>query len=171
MSANITGAIIALGHNCKVVVDGVKTIALVASFQANEDFQVQDAICLNHLGPVSIDPQGYTCTITMDGFLPSMKEKINYNGTTFGDEALMHNVPSRDTFMNGSTQKFAKIDFVGKDSDGGDVPLASFEGVIVTSNGISAEGNSYVKNNVQMRALSWSKDGWNGGAGNGGGEG
>jgi hypothetical protein len=32
--------------------------------------------------------------------------------------------------------------------------LASFEGVLITSNGISSEGNAYVRNNVQMRALS-----------------
>ncbi len=74
---NITGAIIATGYNCQVRVGSnasdAQPIALVTNFQATEDFQAQEATCIGNLGPVSIDPQGYTCTITIDGFLPAKK--------------------------------------------------------------------------------------------------
>jgi len=36
--------------------------------------------------------------------------------------------------------------------------LVALEGVLITNNGVEADGNSYVKNNVQFRALSWNKD-------------
>ena len=159
---NITERIIASGHNCKVKVvekegDESKTIALVASFQATEDFQVQEATCIGNLGPISIDPQGYTCSLTLDGFLPSKKTKLLFHDGS-GTEALMRHMPEREDFMtDGDIQKFFAIEFHNKNGQA----LASFKGVIVTSNGVSAEGSSYVRNNVQMRALSWDKDGWN----------
>jgi len=130
---------------------------MTASFQANEDFQVQEAVTLNHLGPISLDAQGYTCSITLDGFLPSKKvldgTQVSPDG---GKRAIMDIVPSRAKFMDSDAiPKIAYLDFYNrKDAK----VLAAFEGVIVTSNGITAEGNSYVKNNVQMRALDWSKD-------------
>jgi cytoskeletal protein CcmA (bactofilin family) len=36
--------------------------------------------------------------------------------------------------------------------------LASFTGVLVTSNGIQVEGSAYVRKDVQMRALSMDED-------------
>jgi cytoskeletal protein CcmA (bactofilin family) len=47
--------------------------------------------------------------------------------------------------------KIAYLDFYNKREA---KVLASFEGVLITSDGINVEGNAYVRNNVQMRALS-----------------
>jgi hypothetical protein len=170
MAANITGTIIAMGYNCQVRVGSSaldaknNVLALVTSFQATEDFQVQEAVCLNTLGPIAIDPQGYTCTITLDGFVPSKKV---LDGTALTDDgakiSIMDKMPTREDFMGAgggggdagnSAPKFAYLDFFNKraNSGAGQI-LASFEGVLITSNGISSEANSYVKNNVQMRAL------------------
>jgi hypothetical protein len=154
---NVTGTIIATGFNCHVRVGFSATdaqkIALVASFQASEDFQVQEATCLGNLGPVALDPQGYTCSITLDGFLPA-KGKID-NVVQYeegGKISIGDKIPDREEFsLPGGLVKFAYLDFYNKRE--GKV-LASFEGVIITSYGINAEGNSYVRNNVQMRALS-----------------
>ncbi len=59
---NVTGEIIAQGYNCKVRVgtnpSNAQVVAMVASFQANEDFQVQEAVVIGHLGPNGLDPQG-----------------------------------------------------------------------------------------------------------------
>jgi hypothetical protein len=158
---NIQGAIIATGYNCHVRVGESATdaeiIALVTSFQANEDFQVQDAVVIGNLGPVSIDPQGYTCSITLDSFLPAkriLEGEVQYTGG--GKKAVMDHVPARAQFMtDGALPKIVYMDFYNK-RDG--IILASFQGVLVTSNGVSVEGNSYARNNVQMRALTWNKD-------------
>jgi hypothetical protein len=154
---NIQGAIIATGFNCHIRVGTNATdaeiLALVTSFQANEDFQAQDAVVIGNLGPVSIDPQGYMCTITVDGFLPAkkiLKGVQQYAGG--GRVAIMDFVPTRAQFMqSGAMPKIVYMDFFNR-RDG--VVLAAFEGVLITSNGINVEGNSYARNNVQMRALS-----------------
>jgi hypothetical protein len=154
---NVTGTIIATGYNCQVRVgtdhSDAKPIALVASFQANEDFQVQEATCLGNLGPVSLDPQGYTCTITLDGFLPA-KGKLN-NVVQYaegGDISIGDKIPEMKDFTEAAgLAKFKYLEFYNKREQ---KTIASFDGVLITSYGINAEGNSYVRNNVQMRALS-----------------
>jgi hypothetical protein len=154
---NITGTIIATGYNCQVRVGTSATaaepIALVASFQANEDFQVQEAMVLGHLGPISLDPQGYTCSITLDGFLPAkgkLDDAIQY--ADGGKISIGDKIPDREEFSDiAKLVKFDYLDFYNKKA--GKV-LASFKGAIITSYGINADGNSYVRNNVQMRALS-----------------
>jgi hypothetical protein len=155
---NIQDTIIATGYNCQVRIGtnsadaehGV--IAMVSSFQYTQDFQAQDATCIGNLGPVSIDPQGYMCTITLEGFLPAKKtldDVIQY--ADGGKKAIMDHVPSRAQFMEGGAMpKIAYMDFYNKKE--GKV-LAAFEGVMITNEGSSVEGNSYVRNNVQMRAL------------------
>ena len=157
MLPNITGAIIAMGYNCIVRVGSnasdAEPVALVTSFQANEDFQAQEAVCIGNLGPVSIDPQGYNCTITLDGFLPAKKTLDgDQQYADGGKEAIMDYIPTRAQFMEaGAMPKIAYMDFYNRKDD---KVLAAFEGVLITSNGISVEGNAYARNNVQARALS-----------------
>ena len=157
--ANITKTIIATGYNCQVRVGSNAAdaehniLALVASFQANEDFQAQEATCIGNLGPVSIDPQGYNCTITIDGYLPSKK---TLNGAQQyadgGKKSIMDYIPTRARFTEGEEMpKIAYLDFYNKKDM---KVLAAFEGVLITSDGVNVEGNAYVRNNVQMRALS-----------------
>ena len=157
---NVTGTIIALGFNCQVRVGtnpaDAQSVALVASFQANEDFGVQEAVVLGHLGPVTLDPQSYTCSITMDGFLPSKGVIPDGAQQYAGDDGkiAVTNVikdQTREKFMDaGAISKTEYLDFYNKKA--GKV-LASFKGAILTSYGINADGNAYVRNNVQMRAL------------------
>jgi hypothetical protein len=153
---NITGAIIATGYNCHVRVGSnaadAQPIALVTSFQANEDFQAQDATCIGNLGPVSIDPQGYNCTITIDGFLPSKKTLDGAQQyADGGKKAIMDYIPTRAQFMEaGAMPKIAYLDFYNKKEA---KVLAAFDGVLITSDVISVEGNAYARNNVQARAL------------------
>jgi hypothetical protein len=159
-AANITGTIIANGYNCVVRIGtsaaDAKPVALASSFQVTEDFQVQEAVVLGHLGPVSLDPQGYTCSVTIDGFLPAKGFAEGTNVLLYGDQGadtLQSHIPTRDGFMAGAgLQKIAYMDFYNKHTNDNKV-LIGLEGVIVTSSGISAEGNSYVRNNVQLRAL------------------
>jgi hypothetical protein len=160
---NVSGEIITKGSDCQLRVgtnpSDARVIALVARVQFTEDFQVQEAVCIGNLGPVAIDPQGYTCNITMDGFLP-------YKGKIGGEElqhegadkrAIMDLVPSRAQIMETGNfkSKIAYMDFKNKKSG---AILAKFRGVIITNNGVNVDGNAYARNNVQARALEWDKE-------------
>jgi hypothetical protein len=168
MKPDIHGQTIARGYNCFVRVSKTadatspsNTIGFVTSFQANEDFQVQEAVCLGNLGPVALDPQGYTCTIQIAAFIPAAKETLTnapVGADTTGATALEDDMPSRDGFMNdtnATVERYSYLDF--HDKKNGRV-IAKFTGVLVTSNGVQSEGNTYVRHNVSMRALSWDKD-------------
>ncbi|MDR2193462.1 MAG: hypothetical protein LBP19_03210 [Treponema sp.] len=164
MNADTSGKVIAQGYNCFVRArkgdsDPLKTVGYVTSFQATEDFQVQEAICVGNLGPVAIDPQGYTCTINIGAFITSDTASLA-NAPKHGADAVMalqDNVPDREDFMEDATiEKFAYLEFINKKNPA--IPIAKFTGVLITSNGVQSEGNAYVRTNVSMRALSWNKD-------------
>jgi hypothetical protein len=163
MRADTSGTVIAQGYNCfvrakKAASDPLKTIGYVTSFQATEDFGVQEAVCLGNLGPVAIDPQSYTCTINIAAFITSDTTTLT-NAPKHGSDqimALQENVPARDDFMgDGAVEKFAYLEFVNKKN--ATTPICKFTGVIITSNGVQSEGNAYVRSNVAMRAISWDK--------------
>jgi len=153
---NITGNVIAQGFNCHVRVGSnaadAESIAMVKSFRATEDFQVQEATCVGHLGPIALDPQGYNCSLSLDGFLPYKKTLDGAQQYAEGGKiALMDLLPTRAKFMDeGAIQKIAYLDFYNKKA--GKV-LSSWQGVLITSSEISVDGNAYANNNVQARAL------------------
>jgi hypothetical protein len=68
-----------------------------------------------------------------------------------GKVSIMEYIPTRAKFMDaGAITKIAYMDFYNKKSK---TVLASFDGVIVTNDGIQVENSQYVRNSVQMRAL------------------
>jgi hypothetical protein len=156
MLPNLSGEVIATGYNCYVRIgtnaSDAEIIAFVTSYSANQDFQVQDAVVLGVLGPVSIDPQGYNCSITLGTFVPAkglIDQQQQYEGG--GKVSLMDLMPNRRDFMEeGKLIKFPYMDFYNKKA--GKV-LDAFSGVIISNEGKSVEGNAYVRGNVQMRAL------------------
>jgi hypothetical protein len=167
MKPDIKGQTIARGYNCFVRVSKTadatsptNTIGYVTSFQATEDFQVQEAVCIGNLGPIALDPQGYNCTIQIAAFIPASKTTLT-NAPVAGSltaTPLEGDMPSRAGFMddtNAAVEKYAYLDFYDKKNSR---IIAKFTGVLVTSNGVQAEGNTYVRHNVSMRALSWDKD-------------
>jgi hypothetical protein len=153
---NVDGDIIAKGYDCHVRVgqnaSDAEVVGFVTSYQANQDFQVQDAVVLGNLGPVSIDPQGYNCSITLACFVPSKGLVSGVQQYPDGGKiSLMDIMPNRAKFMDdGALVKFPYLDFYNKKK--GKV-LDAFSGVIISNEGKSVEGNAYVRGNVQMRAL------------------
>jgi hypothetical protein len=165
--ADVNGKLIVQGFNCFVRVSTTenatsadKTIGYVTSFQATEDFQVQEAVCLGNLGPIAIDPQGYNCSISIAAFIPAVKTELT-NAPVAGSltaTPLENDMPSRASFMddtNAAVERYSHLDFYDKKN--GRI-VAKFTGVLVTSNGVQSEGNAYVRHNVSMRALSWDKN-------------
>jgi len=161
-----TGKVLITGRNVWVEAEYTKNtfrpLAFSTEFQANEDYQVQEATVLGFFGPISMDAQGYNCTLTFNGFVPSAETK----------EGLLTKYPFVD--KSGQTEHCAPLDwkpyrgrFMEMDglpyfetlrlmaSVGGQKPLAVFRQVIITSFGLSVNGNEYMRNNVQARALSW----------------
>jgi hypothetical protein len=163
-TADISGKLLVQGYNCFVRVStnndatsADKTIGYVTSFQATEDFQVQEATVLGHLGPVALDPQGYTCNIQIAAFI-SADLKNAPTAKTDTAAAIEDTMPDREKFMSvsGETkiEKFSYLEFYDKKNN---KIVAKFKGVLVTSNGIQSESNAYVRTNVSMRALRWDK--------------
>jgi hypothetical protein len=163
---DIKGQAIARGYNCFVRVSKTanatspsNTIGYVTSFQATEDFSVQEAVCIGNLGPIAIDPQNYTCNIQIAAFIPAVKTLLINAPVagSMGATPLEDDVPSRASFTddtNATVERYSYLDFYNKKS--GRV-ICKFTGVLVTSNGVQSEGNAYVRHNVSMRALSWDK--------------
>jgi hypothetical protein len=166
MKPDIKGQSIARGYNCFVraskkdnATSADSTIGYVTSFQANEDFAVQEATCIGNLGPIALDPQGYTCSIQISAFIPAVKTVLTnapVADSKMPATPLESDIPSRDKFTDGDTvEKYSYLDFWNKKTDR---IIAKFTGILVISNGVQSEGSSYVRHNVSMRAMSWDKD-------------
>jgi len=153
---NIKEQIIATGANVEVRV-GVnsatpeKTIGLATNVSYSENFQVQDAVVIGHLGPVSIDPNGYNCEITIGTFIPAKRVTGSKQYEGGGSVTLSELLPTRTDVMEaGKPKGFQYLDFYNKKEK---VVLAAFSGVIVTDDGMNIDGNAYAKANIQLRAL------------------
>jgi hypothetical protein len=153
---NVSGDIIAKGHDCHVRIGNTaadaEIVGFVTTYNYSQDFQIQDAICLGNLGPISLDSQGYNCSITLAAFVPSKgiinKEQQYADG---GKISLVDIMPNRAKFMDDNgIVKFPYMDFYNKKKG---VVLDAFSGVIIANEGKSVEGNAYARQNVQMRAL------------------
>jgi hypothetical protein len=153
---NVTRHIIATGASVQVRI-GKNTdtpnivIGLATNASYQENYNLQDAVVLGTLGPVSIDVQGYTCTITIGTFVPSKLAMGENRYDAVATEGILENVPYReDIFSSLPGQKFQSLDFYDKDSG---TVLAQFSGAVLSDDGITVEGNAYAKGNVQFRAL------------------
>jgi hypothetical protein len=105
------------------------------------------------LGPIAIDPQGYTCSINLDGFLPARREIDAERYEKSGVAAMTNfvkDVTREKLAEDGYITKMEYLDFYNRK---GGIVLAAFKGVALSSYGVTAEANGYVRNNVQLRAL------------------
>jgi hypothetical protein len=154
---NTTGRTLSIGYQSIIRVNtketsasDAKQVAFATSFHATEEFQVQAATVLGHLGPVSLDPQGWTCTIQIDSFIPFVRNGDTYDG---GGVPIIDLLPDRQAFMDESGEGITRIPYLDFYDRKMDKILASFIGIIVTSAGIQAQENTYNRNNVQMMCL------------------
>jgi hypothetical protein len=135
----------------KIKVDGVlKALGLAQGCSYDEDWGVQPANCLNHLGPISYDSQNYSCNINMSAFVPEKKASLLTSGdggeTTFADL-----LPTRDDIqVDGKGKVFEQLVFINTAT--GEV-LNQFEQVILASNGTQVSPNSYVTSNMRFQAV------------------
>ena len=146
--ANVTVRVKALAADTAIV------LGLISNTSFNESFQVMKANCIGRLGPQSMDPQDYSCEITIGAFVPKVLANLP-TGSTKAPEEI---VPLRDVALVGVAtaafatkgSKFAYLDFYDNTAN---AVLHAFSGVIVSSSGKQIDGGSYVRQNIQLQAL------------------
>lgn len=133
----------------QVMLDGVlKTIGLAQNASYDENWGVQAAKCLGHLGPVSLDSQDYNCSISLAAFVPERKTVIYADGGEITIEDLL---PYRDDVqIDGKTREFDQLLFLNKATQ---KVIRSFSGCVVDSNGEQVSANAYLTENIRFLAM------------------
>lgn len=120
-----------------IKIDGI-LVALAAGCSYNEDFQVQPANVINHLGPISYDSQGYSCNITIDLLVARDKQNILQVVPTRSDVARDGKMPENTVeFVDTADQKV----------------LNSFSGVVLSTDASTIAPNTYVTANLAYLAM------------------
>ena len=150
-----TTKIVAAGAWAKVrvKVNGVLyVIGLASSASYSENFALQDANVLGHLGPISIDSQGYNCSITIGAYIPENPVALGSgNYPDGGDITLNDMLPSRQKVqLDGKGRTFDYLDFYNEAT--GQV-IVAFAHAIVGDNGAQFNPNAYLRQDVQLRAI------------------
>lgn len=153
--ASATQKIIASGAWAQVRVreksgDPLKVIGLCTDANYNEDFGLQDASVLNHLGSISIDSQGYRCSIQIGTYVPEKKEQGG-GYADGGDVTLSEMLVTRsEVQLNGKGKTFEYLDFYNTATK---EVLNAFNHAIIESDGARLGSNTYVTNNISLRAI------------------
>ena len=132
-----------------LTIEGVlKSIGLASGCSYDEDWAIQQANVLNRLGPISLDSQGYTCSITLSVFVPEKKLTLYTDG---GEITIEDILPYRDDVqIDGKGKEFDHLVFMNTALN---KVLRSFSGVVVASNGEQISPNAYVTENMRFQAL------------------
>jgi hypothetical protein len=153
---NITTHIIVTGASAQLKVstnsDTPDTIlGLVTNVSYQESYSLDRAKVIGVLGAVSIDPQDYTCEVTVGTFVPA---KLKMDGNTYQSditESVLEKLPKKsDIFATSKGKVFQSLEFFDKDSG---TTLARFLGVVLSNQGMTIEGNTYAKGNIQFWAV------------------
>ncbi len=156
----VSERVVAEGYRCYVRAgkdaSSAKVVGFVDSFRANISYMTQEARGVGELVPFSIDAQGLSCSVSMSGFLPSkpvIDKGINISKNNDVKISLYTFFPNAKKFRDEKViTKFPYMDF--KDEDNGNI-IASFVGLTVDNGSISVQGSSYVKGDVNLKALDW----------------
>jgi hypothetical protein len=130
--------------------DPLKVIGLCTDANYNEDFGLQDANVLNHLGSISIDSQSYRCTIQVGTYVPELPDQGG-GYADGGDTTLSQLLITRsDVQLNGKGKTFEYMDFYNTATG---TVLNAFSHAIIESDGARVGANNYITNNISLRAI------------------
>lgn len=150
---NASEKLIQQGHSCNVAIyneAGVrKIVGMVTNASYNEDFNVVPANVIGFFGPISLDAQNYSCSITLGAYVPlKPKEEITVPYLDGGTTTLAQQLKTRsEVALTGKGTVLTQIDFT--DTQGG-VIYNSFSQAVITSNGTTIGSASYVTQNIQL---------------------
>lgn len=133
----------------QVMLNGaLRSIGMASGCSYDEDWNVQQAQVLGHLGPISLDSQGYSCSISMSLFVPEKKLTLYADG---GEITIEDILPFRDEVQeDGKGKEFEQLLFMNKATQ---KILNSFSGVVVASNGEQVSPNAYITASMRLLAL------------------
>jgi len=145
--------LIAGGAFVKIVADN-NTIGLASGVSYDEDWAVNPANVIGHLGPIAFDSQGYSCSITMQSFLPVDLQQ-NAGGRSLPgetDTVITDLLPTRQEIQDagGKPREIETLQFIDILSG---VILSQFKDVSIASNGVQVSPNSYITMNIRMVAI------------------
>ncbi len=133
----------------QVMVNGaLRSIGLASGCSYDEDWNIQQAQVLGHLGPISLDSQGYSCSISMSLFIPEKKLILYADG---GEITIEDILPFRDEVQeDGKGKEFEQLLFMNKATQ---KVINSFSGVVVASNGQQLSPNAYITASMRLLAI------------------
>lgn len=125
-----------------------KAFGLASGASYDEDWSIQPCNVLNYLGPISYDSQGYSCSITINTYIPEAVLAILPDG---GEITAKDVLPTRDEIqVAGKGRQYNGLQFVNTATQ---EVLNQFQDVILASNGTQVSPNSYVTANLRFNAV------------------
>lgn len=153
---NVTEKLIQQGAFCNVMIYDAtntrQTLGLVQNASYNEDFNVVSAQVIGFFGPVSLDSQNYTCTLTLGTYVPlNPREEVVVPYLDGGTTTISKLIKTRSEIaLTGKGTTFSQIDFV--DIQAG-VVYNSFNQCVIASDGTTIGAAAYVTANIQMTCI------------------
>jgi hypothetical protein len=123
---------------------------MTTSASYDEDFAIQAANVLNYLGPISYDSQGYTCSVTINTYIPESKSTISILPDG-GEVTIAELLPTRDSIQKeGKGKTFKGLTFVNTATQ---ETINEFQDVIIASNSMQASPNAYLTGNMRLNCV------------------
>ena len=153
MSVTSESNVLVTGYKCEVWAGDSETeakkIGMVDSFTASKNLQTQRAQVIGTIMPVSIDPQALSASISMSGFIAkkSVVQAAKYGA---GDATVNAFCPDDSIYTK---ETVTKVPFVGLKEKNNNDWVCTLDWAIPTSYQVQSQGQSYVKANIQMEAI------------------
>lgn len=126
-----------------------KEIGMVDSFSASKNLQTQRAQVIGTIMPVSIDPQALSASVSMSGFI-AKKEIVKAAKYGKGDATVNAFCPDDGIYTSETVTKVPYVALVNKNTK---ETICELQYAIPTSYQIQSQGQSYIKANIQMEAI------------------
>jgi len=153
---NASEKLIQQGSFCNVVIYDAtanrQTLGLVQNASFNEDFNVVTAQVIGFFGPVSLDSQNYSCTLTLGTYVALRpREDIVIPYLDGGETTIQKLLKTRSEIaLTGKGTVLSQIDFV--DLQAG-VVYNSFNQCVISTNGVTIGVAAYVTANIQLMCI------------------
>lgn len=153
---NASEKLIQQGSFCNVVIydaaNNRQTLGLVQNASFNEDFNVVTAQVIGFFGPVSLDSQNYSCSLTLGTYVPlNPRGEIVVPYLDGGETTIQKLLKTRSEIaLTGKGTTLSQIDFV--DIQAG-VVYNSFNQCVISTNGVTIGAAAYVTANIQLMCI------------------
>lgn len=157
---NVQSNVLVTGYKCEVwagnsEAEAIK-VGMVDSVTISKNLQTQRANVIGTIMPVSIDPQALSASVSMSGFIAT-KEVVKAATYGSGDCTINAFCPDDSIYKQETVSKIPYLSLRKKNGDKA-VSICHAEWCIPTSYQVQSQGQSYVKANIQMEAITMNID-------------